>query len=334
MFRRRILTAVVVVVIAVYGVMLSGQGRSTVYAAQTAVVGGNALKVSPVRTDVTLDPGKQQTVPIFITNITNVPATLHAAINDFVASTDESGKPSIILDENQYAPSHSLKQFIAPVKNFTVGPNSTVTINAVITVPKGSAGGGYFGAIRFEPANTTGSKVLNLSASVGSLILLKVNGDITEQMKVASFDVRRGDNAATLFTSPKGLVNVVRFQDTGNVQLEPFGKVLLKRFSKTIGQYEVNNKQPRGNVLPDSVRRFQVNLNNVSSFGKYTVEGNFGYGSTGQLVSAKATFYVIPVLLLVLVVAAILGLLFLIFVLPRLLRTYNRRVVRRASRRR
>ena len=163
MFRRRILTAVVVVVIAVYGVMLSGQGRSTVYAAQTAVVGGNALKVSPVRTDVTLDPGKQQTVPIFITNITNVPATLHAAINDFVASTDESGKPSIILDENQYAPSHSLKQFIAPVKNFTVGPNSTVTINAVITVPKGSAGGGYFGAIRFEPANTTGSKVLNLS---------------------------------------------------------------------------------------------------------------------------------------------------------------------------
>lgn len=334
MFRRRILTAVVVVMVVACGIMLSGQGRSTAYAAQTAVVGGNALKVSPVRSDVTLDPGKQQTIPIFVTNITSVPTTLHTAINDFVASADESGKPSIILDENQYAPSHSLKQFIAPVKNFTVGANSTVTINVIITVPKGSAGGGYFGAIRFEPASTAGSKVLNLSASVGSLILLKVNGDIKEHMNVSSFDVRRGDNAATLFTGAKGLVNVIRFQNTGNVQLEPFGKVLLKRFNKTVSQYEVNNKQPRGNVLPDSVRRFQVNLDRVGSFGKYTVEGNFGYGSTGQLVSAKATFYVIPVFLMVLILAVIVGLLFLIFGLPRLLRSYNRRIVRRASRRR
>jgi WxL interacting protein linking bacterial and host surfaces len=334
MIRHRILTAFVVVLVAVSGIVGVAWRGGRAYAAQTAIVGGNAMKVSPVRSDLTMDPGTSKTIPMFVTNLTSVPTTLHAAVNDFVASNDESGKPSIILDENQYAPSHSLKQFIAPVKNFTLAPNATLTINIVVTVPKGAAGGGYFGAVRFEPAGAGANKSLNLSASVGSLILLRVNGDIREQMNVASLEVRKDDKPSSFFTGAKQLTGVVRFQNTGNVQVEPFGKLLIKRFGKTVATYEVNNKDPRGSVLPDSVRRFNVPLDKVTSFGKYTVDGNFGYGSTGQLLSASATFYVVPVFLLILIGLAVVGLLLLIFVVPRMLRAYNRRVVRRASRRR
>jgi hypothetical protein len=137
-----------------------------------------------------------------------------------------------------------------------------------------------------------------------------------------------------LFTSNKDLKAAARFENNGNVQEQPFGKIILKKGSKVLQTVEINNTDPRGNVLPDSIRRFEVDLNKVGSFGKYTVQGNFGYGTSGQLLSGETTFYVVPLALIILVAVLILVVLFLIFVLPRLVRRYNRAVVRRASRRR
>jgi hypothetical protein len=281
-----------------------------------------------------MDPGTTKTLDIFVTNLTSVSAQLRGAVNDFVASRDESGHPDILLDETQSAPSHSLKQYVDPIGGFTLAPGAQKNIKVTIRVPKGAAGGGYYGAIRFFPQQATGDKSLNLTASVGTIVLLKVNGAITEKMTVTGFDVRRGDNAAFFFTGSKGLTNTVRFRNEGNVQLEPFGKMQLKRFGTVVGEFEVNTLDPKGNVLPDSVRRFDTQLKNVGSFGKFTLEGNFGYGSTGQLLTAKATFYVVPVTLLVIVGIVLLLLVAAIFTLPRMVRSYNRRILRRASRRR
>jgi hypothetical protein len=311
-------------------VALAPQG--TAFAAQTATVGGNALKITPVRSDLEMDPGTTKTLIVSVTNLTNVAATLHGAINDFT-TTDETGHPALILDENQSAPSHSFKQFAQPIGNFSLGPGAEKDVKVTITVPRGTAGGGYYGAVRFYPQGT-GEKNLNLAASVGSIVLLKVNGNIIEKMNMASFDIRRGDNSAVLFTSGKGLTNVARFQDTGNIQLEPFGKMQLKRFGKVVAEYEVNTTDPKGNVLPDSIRRFDTKLKDVGSFGKFSLEGNFGYGSTGQLLTAKVTFYVVPVPLAITLGVILLLLILAIIFIPRMIRSYNRRVLRRASRRR
>jgi uncharacterized membrane protein len=82
------------------------------------------------------------------------------------------------------------------------------------------------------------------------------------------------------------------------------------------------------------VRKFSVALNKVGDFGKYSVEGNFGYGSTGQLLTAKTTFYVIPLFMIIVALCTVLLLVFFIFILPRMIRSYNRRIIRRANRRR
>lgn len=333
MVHRRNLAAILVVTVAA-AVLLASSFGDRAFAAQTAQVGGNSLKISPVRQDVTMNPGASITIPVFIENISSVPATLHMSVNDFTSSNNESGQPSIILDDNQYAPTHSFKRFASTVPNFNLGGFQTKEIDVPVTVPKGSAGGGYYGAIRFQPASPVGSKNLNLSASVATLVLLKVNGNIVEKMNMASFDVRRNNIPSIFFTTGKGLVSVSRFQNTGNIQLEPFGKVELKRFGKVIGSYEVNNESPRGNVLPDSVRRFDTALSKLGTFGKYEVYGNFGYGSTGQLLTANTTFYVIPLAYILGGIAFVLLLIILIFVLPRMIRAYNRRVLRRATRRR
>ncbi|MGH7239086.1 MAG: hypothetical protein ACREHG_03360, partial [Candidatus Saccharimonadales bacterium] len=256
-------------------------------------------------------------------------------INDFEAPTNETGYPSLLLN-GATAPSHSLKQFAAvPNPTFSLKPGQQQAVTVDVSIPPGTAGGGYYGAVRFAPVGAGGSKNVNLSASVASLVLVTVPGNLVEKVSVAGFGVVQGTNSTAihgLFLSNKNLQAIVRFQNSGNVQEQPFGKIELKQGSKVLATYTVNNVTPPGNVLPDSIRRFTTKLSHIGSFGKYEIDGNFGYGSTGQLLSAKATFWVIPIILIIIVIIIILLILFLIFGLPRLIRRYNRRVIEKANR--
>lgn len=157
-------------------------------------------------------------------------------------------------------------------------------------------------------------------------------GKVKEQVTIASFDVRRDDNPSSFFNSNKNLDVDVRLQNEGNIQEEPFGKILLKnRSGKTLYTYELNNISPPGNVLPGSIRKFIIPIK-PGTFGEYKLEGNFGYNSTGQLISASTSFYVIPTISIIVFIVIVALIAFLILVLPRLVRAYNRSVVRRASR--
>jgi hypothetical protein len=213
-------------------------------------------------------------------------------------------------------------------------PGQQLPVDVVVKLPANTPAGGHYGAIRFIPATSAGNKTVNLAASVASLILLRVSGVSHEQVSIASFYVAQNGHARTLFTGSHGLEAVIRFQNTGDLQEEPFGKLILQKGAKTLQSTEINNVRPPSNVLPGSIRRFTVNLTKVGDFGKYTAYGNFGYGSNGQLLSASATFYIIPVRIIIISVIILLLVLFAIFGLPRLLRAYYSRSLGRNTRRR
>ena len=300
----------------------------------------NGLKVSPVRSDITINAGKTQALQVTVTNVTSSVSSYDIVVNDFTAGSDESGQPQILLDATKYAPSHSLKRLVGNLGSVTLQPGESKNINVPIAIPANYAAGGYYGAIRFTPHTdkNAANKNVTLSASVGSLVLVTVPGDIHEQVTVASMDAREAveanqvDTPRVVFFDGKDINGVVRFQNSGDVQEQPFGKITLKNWrGKVIGTYEINNTTPRGNVLPDSIRKFSVPMKDIGGLGKYTMVGNFGYGNKGQLITASTTFYVIPVMSLVLVAVVIALILFLIFGLPRLVKWYNRRVVNRAN---
>lgn len=297
--------------------------------------GGDGLKVSPVATNLVMNPGETHTVSVYVQNVTKSPVTLQVIINDFTAGSDESGTPALLLDPGQAVPGHSLKQFIAPVANITLQAGEQKPVSVAIAIPNGTPGGGYYGAVRFAPVSANGSNNnVTLSASVGSLILVRVPGNYKEDLQLVSFDVSQGSSSpSVVFTSGSNLSAVARFKNDGDVQEQPFGKVILKNGNTQLASYEINNTTPRGNVLPDSIRRFTVSLDKVGMFGKYTLVGNFGYGTNGQLVSGTTTFYVIPIGLIVAALVVIAVILFFIFGFPRLMRSYNRRVLRKAGRR-
>lgn len=263
----------------------------------------NTLKVSPVRTDVTVEPGSSKVVKTIITNLTDEEIVVDALENDFVAG-DERGTPSLVLDEGEYAPTHSLKRYIEPIGEVTVPANESVPVEVKITVPADAKAGGYFGSVRFAPTQTSGDGQVNLSASVASIILLTVPGDLVEKATMTDFKVQQNGTSSAYFGNGKNLELFTRFTNSGNVQVGPVGKVSVLKGDDVVYETDFNGKEPREVILPDSARRWEVPLKDVDAFGKYTVSATFTYGSSNQTIEATKTFWVIPVAVIAAVVAA------------------------------
>lgn len=291
----------------------------------------NTLKIAPVRTDLTVPAGTSAQVKVIVTNLTDAPVSIHPIENDFVAG-DEKGTPSIILDENSYAPTHSLKRFMVPVSDFTIPAKGKKEVVMTVTVPKSAQSGGYYGALRFAPAAAVGTKSVNLSASVASLVLMTVPGPTTEKLNMTNFDVQRNGETGSNFRAGDGLNLLMRFKNEGNIQEAPFGQVYVKKGGKEVYTYSFNQDLPRQVVLPDSTRRWEVPLHGMDRFGKYTVGASLSYGSTGKAIEIEKTIWIIPwgyILAALAVVVLLIAL--IVFIVTRLVRPSSKKRGSRGS---
>jgi hypothetical protein len=286
---------------------------------------GNGIRISPVRTDVSITQGASKIVQVTVTNMTGSPMELQPIENDFIAG-DEQGHPAIILDQDKFAPTHSLKRFMMPIANFKIKPGETRAVNLEINVPPSAQAGGYFGAIRFLPVNkTTDPQVVN--SSVASWVLLTVPGPTTHELILTNFDIKQKGKVAGNFDSPNGINLGLRFENKGNIQEAPFGQVQVLKGDKLIYSSNFNQTDPKDEVLPDSARSWDVPLKNLGKFGKYTVSGVFSYAN-GKSIQVKKTFWIIPRVLVAGVVGAIIVLLLIFFGIRSFLRSYKRRILR------
>jgi len=290
----------------VLAVLLSSQSY-----AQSATDSTNVLKVSPVRSDIQVKPGESKTVQVNVSNLTNGPVTVSPIQNDFI-SADESGSPALILDADTYAPTHSLKRFLTTISNVTIAAGKTVTIDVVIKVPVGTQAGGYFGAIRFTPATPANGGQVSLSPNVASLILLTVPGPTTEKLDLTHFDIQQNGNTGSNFRTGSGLGVYIRFENKGNIQEGPFGKITVKSGSKVVSEADFNITEPKDQILPDSARRWTVPLLNIGDFGHYTVTATLSYGQSNETIEVSKSFWVIPQWAIIVAIALIVVLIGLI----------------------
>jgi len=305
---------------------------SPVFAAINTTTGNQTLSVSPVRTDVTIKTGDSGTVVVKVTNLTNTTTSIQPIENDFIAGDKEDGTPALILNGDQYAPTHSLKRFMVPLQAIVVGPKATQEVAVTIKVPKNAQAGGYFGAIRFAPTTGSGSSV-NLGASVASLILLTVPGPTTEQLTLTNFDITQNGGKATNFRTPDNLSLLLRFDNKGNLQEAPFGSVYVTKGKKVVYSYNFNQTAPKDEVLPDSARRWTIPLKNLGKFGKYTVGATFTYGTKGQSIEITKTIWIIPTTYILGAIIAVVLLIVIIGGGILFLRSYKRRILRSSKRR-
>ena len=289
--------------------------------AQTHAEEGSAdvLKISPLRSDITVKPGKSTTVKITVTNPSKQTILINPSENDFIAN-GEDGTPSLILDDDKYAPTHSLKRFMSPLKSIALKEGESKDVKVKITVPKDAQAGGYYGAVRFAPSSPDSGGQVNLSTNLASLILLTVPGDLVETMDLSNFEVTQDGHSKAYFTNGKNMAAKFRFENTGNVQVGPIGKITVKKGDKVVYQTDFNNQTPRELTLPDSERKWSVPIDGVDGFGKYEVLGTFSYGGNNKTVEVKTSFWVITPLIMIIAAAIIVVLLVAALVLWLVLR--------------
>lgn len=308
---------------------------SPVQAAEPQGPGGQALEIAPPVLNIRANPGETVRSKISLRDVSTSPLVVKNQVNDFIAN-GEDGTPRILLDETEAEPSpYSLKEWIQALPEFTLQPREVTELPLTIRVPADATPGGYYAVIRFTatPPGLEGSGV-SLSASLGTLVLLRVNGDAKEEMSIEQFAATKNGDVKHLFESAP--INFsTRVKNSGSSHEQPTGQIAVKdMFGNAVGNVNVNLTQ--SNVLPGSIRRFEHALDkavigNKFLFGRYTADLTMTYGTDGQRLSSSTSFWVIPYRL---IGFAILLIIILVVVARIALKRYTERAVERSRGRR
>jgi hypothetical protein len=276
---------------------------------------GNGFRISPVRSELTIEKGKSETLTLTLENPADAPTTARPVVNDFVASDKEDGEPRLILDDTAEAPKNSFKALVQPLQDVKLGAREKKEITVAIKVPENANAGGYYGAVRFVPlSQESGPGNVGLTASVGTIVLVRVPGDLIERLDLLELTAGQNGKAKSFITS--GDVSVItRLKNEGDIHVKPFGKLVVKNmFGKVVYEGEFNagdTEDSRANVLPGSTRKFENAIGKKSLLGRYTIEANLGFSQgSGDLISAKTSFWYLPVwalVVLLLIVVALVG---------------------------
>jgi hypothetical protein len=306
---------------------------STVLAANNSAAGtGQALEIAPPLENISGNPGQKIKLKIQLRDVAKTDLIVSEEINDFVAN-GEDGTPRILIKNNDDNP-YSIKDWISPLPSFTIKPGEIKTLEITINIPADAAPGGHYGVIRFTgtPPKLKGTGV-SLSASLGTLVLMRVNGPIKEKLSVEEFSVSQHGKTSKLFEgAPIDFVEKV--VNSGNIHEEPTGHITIKNmFGKTIAGLNVN--LPPRNILPASTRKFtqpldKTVLGNKRLFGRYTADFKLIYGSgkDKKTINTQISFWVIPYRLIGAIVVVLIA---LFFVFRQLIKRYNQRIIRKAQ---
>lgn len=294
--------------------------------ASTAPASGQGLEISPPVIELNADPGMTVTTNIRVRNVASNTLIARGKADDF-GSSGEDGKPQILLDETE-ATRYSLKYWVQGVPDLRLAPQELKTATITIAVPKNAEPGGHYGVIRFTgiAPEMVGTGVA-LSASVGTLILLKVSGNITDKLSIAQFtSTQNGKNSTFFEHGPVGFT--IRVKNEGTVHEKVGGTITITdALGKKIETINVNEKG--GNVLPGSIRKFDETMTKKNLFGSYTAKLFLTY-TGGQVLNSTITFWVLPWKIIAVVIIVII----LIFFLLRFaLRKYNKYVIAQARKR-
>lgn len=248
--------------------------------APLAAAAGVAL--SPPKFEIEANPGDVISERVSIANQGSNTIALSTSVQDFVAS-GETGQASFI-DADQGDSSISISNWVEMSKqNIVVNPGEKVTVDFQIRVPEDAEPGGHYGAIFFAPP--AGEGQVSLQQRIGSLVLVKVSGDIISEGRLdrfGSFDKdipgeEIAEQESQFFFRELPIPLAVRYENTGNVHLKPAGKIeLFNTFGqpvKAIGAQSVFNDRGveisreivdyipfnggKGNVLANSFRTFR-----------------------------------------------------------------------------
>ncbi len=284
----------IIIIVIIFGNFFVPQYSFAFQKTKLDIIPQNDFVVEPGKTEVLLNPGESMVKNITITNRINKKVKFKLSTEDFVGTNDPK-QPVVLLGDN-HSP-YSLKDFIIPeINEFTLELGEKIVIPVTISVPLNAEPRGFYGAliVSNDPdlqEETDGTEVQNktrIISRIGSLFLLKINGEGKYEGKIESFKTI-GPEQSVFTKRPEGFE--IAFKNTGNVHLVPYGTISIKNiFGRVVNTLPVDAYF----VLPDSTRYREIKWSDGFSLGRYTahLSLNKGYGDTFE--GIDFVFWILP----------------------------------------
>jgi len=276
--------------------------------AHAAIDASSSLAIIPPRFELFGNPGDTVVDKLQVENQSGVSQNYSIDIQDFSAQGDEGGVN--LIDPTTDKSSYQLAKWVTvEPSRFTVAANSESVLNIVIKIPTKAEPGGHYASVlvRKDTAESPGGAAVD--TRIGSLILLRVSGAVTESASIDYF------KAQDSFAQYGPVTLDLRTMNKGNVHVNPTGTIVVTNmFGSKVAELPLTSS----NVLPGSARVVHTIFDQKNLIGKYTATLVATYGqntdATGNLskITATTTFYVFPLYLLWILLAVIVAILLLI----------------------
>jgi hypothetical protein len=293
----------------------------------------SGITISPVRIEDLVNPGESLVKILKVTNSSPSSKTLYGFLKDF-KSGNESGAP-ILIDPGSEEGSYLASWIDLPSEGVDFAPGEEKQISFTINVPADAGPGGYYGGVYFgtkPPRLNIDSEDKGAGIAIGqqsgALVLLQVKGDVLEEA-----DIREFNTDKELYGTPFDVTFITRIENKGNVHVKPIGFITVTNmFGKEVISLPMN--ESGGNVLPQSIRRFEEKWSDQMGFGRYFVKLVLSYGTNVSLggqgkttLEAGKYLWIMPWRI---IVPALLSIIIVLSIFILMIRLYKNKAVRKA----
>lgn len=240
------------------------------------------ISITPVTFDLSANPGNTLDEAFKVRNDSASTQQVSIQAENFTA-VGEKGQVGLTDEDTPYA----LAKWISfNQSNFTLKAGEEKIVPFLIRVPGNAEPGGHYASVfaYIGPTSASGSSGSGIGQKIGSLILLRVAGDVKESAVVESFKVGS-------YKAGEDVPFEIRIRNTGSVHIRPQGFVSINdAFSKKVADVQVSG----ANVFPDAIRQMSTKWEEPGFIGRYTANLLMYYGQNNQQLTATTVFWVIP----------------------------------------
>lgn len=243
--------------------------------------------LGPTRFILSMAPGEERTVDVELTNRNGDTSIFNLTTEDFIANAEQEGTPMFFAEGLDS--SYSARRWITPeIRRVQLLHADRAFIRVTVRVPQNADAGDHQAALiitrEVPPTEESG---INIVSRVASLFVISVQGDIIENGLIKSLTASKSLN----WSLPVYLRLAAK--NTGTVHMIPTGTVEIRNiFGIPVDDVPFKDWV----VLRESERSRDFTWLPRFALGRYTASTDFTAFNGRHLESVSTSFWVIPLL--------------------------------------
>lgn len=264
--------------------------------------------VIPPRLELEALPGATLQETLKVRNETDTDMIYEAGVYDFIVNNNQ-GTPQAV--DETVSGRWSLADWVTvSPKQLLVPARQTAGIDMIITIPPNGLPGGHYAMVVYTPIldKEKAGTATKIDPRVGSLVYLKVVGDVTEAANLKEFQV----GAKFAHYGPVELK--AEIENLGDIHVRPTGQISVKNW---LGDEIYIQPLEEKNIFPFASRTYEWTVPGRWRLGRYTAQLTAQAGTTAIPLRGLIYFWIVPVKEVILISSALILLILLIILKTR-----------------